>query len=1006
MATLSTSAALAAQPTTLGTLDSPAGTVNSNSNSNYTATVADSSIAASVGVHVSNRGSMAMIAADSTDRVISARLSRCRIWLHPRRSIRGAPMAGCPDIYDTSIGLSSPTSMSDCLSAAESSGTTPTQPPPSQTAQLPASSQRLPLDEQSTQILHAMHNRWQGLLAQPLGSSRSFASRRAHQARVLQSRASALCSAASVPSPSSSSPPSPSCSTPSLAPSVHAMRGRHHVNSDGSGTASTADDQLDDDVSSVGSQLSVVIEAEEGSVPLHPADGRHAGLWACTCSDCAGTREMLQLQMPLSPPLQMLSSSLPPRASSMVFVDAEYAVHGSEYAAYTESSAGRTSDVPDEPRLVYTQDNLSSFNVAASAAAISSSTASAHQAGMPNAPAIAGIFSIGQPTQHARAQGVSRTKRLSRRMVGLLARVVHPRKTRARRSNTEIAAGRECSGALIDALSIETALAAAIRMLSKTRTSGRSLPFRMRADRVHMAQSQLLQCIHALFVHMVPVDARRSRHYRFYLPEDDQVELDRGFSESVLFAAQALARGYQIRGTEMHTQALREPAWMLCSVWAAVRHVLHVRGSVLWEDWVCISEAPDAMDALRDVLQDFDDAWVRFERDLCFAYFGLGNAQVAGLMDPNEGEGNVAQEEEFSLLVVLLSETLQQCLETGLVTAEQMETMDPLLILALPRLAILNAIACKGVEGLCFSEPGNPDEAASPDQEQQQQQQPVFWWFREYTTQCHRISDALSQWPIDLVSILKTVFVAEEADVALQNAEPALEKMIRAAEPESAPEPGFVLPRKTIDLESIIDSPRSVRSMSFDCISSVCTPSSEYMDSIYKGQVGGARPHAKSVGEAPDFDECLAARLYAACSDIPVPPLPIPQMGPVVPQKQQTCQTLPNTSEAASISGELAGSLAPTAVSSHLSWPHPLSPIAATVSSPRVASKEKTGARDAERKAKLDACMAAAKQIYVDVCTVSDSLHSGPFARPFRVALEIVFRMHAEEDKESMEANA
>ncbi|KAJ2883779.1 hypothetical protein FB639_002102 [Coemansia asiatica] len=1022
MATLPTSAAVAAQPSGLVM---PAGTGNVGSNGT------DSSITSSVGIHVSSRSSLAMVAADSADRLISARLGRCRQWLHPRRSIRGGPMAGCPDIYDTSIGLSSPTSMSDCLSAADGNSATPSQQQPSQTAPLSAGIQRPPLDEQGTQILHAMHGRWVGLLAQPLASSRSFASRRAHQARALNSRASALCSP-STPSPS----PSPSRSTSSLAPSAQAIQGISHVSPNVSGTAATNDDQLDDDGSFVGNQLPrprVSIDDSNGhgrghgqtlphvAMRLHPDDGMPPGRWACTCGNCSEAREMLQMQlhmppqMPLSPPppLQLLPSSLPPRASSMAFADTDYTANGSDIVAYTESSAARAGEVPSESGSVYIHEDQAVSSVAANAAAMASSAASAlqQQAGMPTASAIAAIFSIGQPAQHVRAKGVSRAKRLSRRMTGLAARVLHPIKTRSRRSAAEIAAGSECSSALIDALKTETALATAIHTLSKTRSSGRSLPFRMRADRVHMAQGQLLHCIHTLFVHMVPADARRSRHYRFYLPEDDQIELDRGFSESVLFAAQALARGYQIRGTEMHTQALREPAWMLCSVWAAVRHVLHVRGSALWDNWVCISEAPEALDALRSVLHDFDDAWVRFERDLCFAYFGLGNAQVAGMMDPNEGEGDVAQEEEFSLLVVLLSETLQRCLEAGLVTAEQMETMDPLLILALPRLAILNAIACKGIEGLCFSEPEVTDTDANPDQQQQQQQQPVFWWFREYTAQCQRICSALSQWPAALVGILQTVFVAEEADVALENAEPALEKMLRAAEPETVPELGFVLPRKTIDLESIIDSPRSVRSMSFDCISSVCTPSSEYMDSIYKDHVGSARPHAKSVGEAPDFDECLAARIYAACSDINAPPLPKSPIMSVVPQKQQQqCLNPQSTSEVAFTSGELAGSLATTAVSSHLSWPIPLSPIAATISSPRVVSgirsdalvsKDKTSIRDRdlERRAKLDACRAAAKQIYVDVCTVSDSLHSGPFARPFRVALEIVFRMNAEQEE-------
>ncbi|KAJ2377239.1 hypothetical protein GGI05_006895, partial [Coemansia sp. RSA 2603] len=238
---------------------------------------------------------------------------------------------------------------------------------------------------------------------------------------------------------------------------------------------------------------------------------------------------------------------------------------------------------------------------------------------VPSAAAIAGIFSLGQtPAAPSLAhRAMHRLRALCTRLPSLHTSSRHPRVARSTRQ------------ALSAAISGERQLQQATRQLSCTRSASHRA-FRMRADRVHLAQAQLLHTVHVLFVHSVPSHMRRSRQYRFYLPEDDQMELDRGFSESVLFAAQALARGFQIRGTERHTVALREPAQLLCCVWAAVRHVLCSRGGALRAGWaarratVMVAEAAGHEQALRRVLEDFDDAWVRFERDLCFAYFGLG----------------------------------------------------------------------------------------------------------------------------------------------------------------------------------------------------------------------------------------------------------------------------------------------------------------------------------------------------------------------------------------------
>ncbi|KAJ2049096.1 hypothetical protein GGI08_005826, partial [Coemansia sp. S2] len=297
-------------------------------------------------------------------------------------------------------------------------------------------------------------------------------------------------------------------------------------------------------------------------------------------------------------------------------------------------------------------------------------------------------------------------------------------------------------------------------------------------------------------------------------------------------------------------------------------------------------------------------------RDLCFAYFGLADVDD----DADAGPG-LAHEEEFALLVVLLSEALQRAVGLRLVAQDQVDDMDPRLILALPRLAILHAIAhAHPADGLCFV---------------QSDHAPVFWWFRDFAHHCARISRALAQTPPPLYAVLMRMLVAEEADVVLADAKHVLVDAILGKQAEEVPPPSPVTTAATTvtaarrmtmdDLESIIDSPRSARSMSIDCISSIC------------------------ASDPPAYTTSAAELLVS-------PPLPSPRSLPLrcCPQQQQQQQA--------------------------------------------------AAAKEADLAAKLASSNAAMKQIYVDLCTVADSLHSGPFARPFRVALELVFRMNLADD--------
>ncbi|KAJ2260048.1 hypothetical protein EV176_006787, partial [Coemansia sp. RSA 451] len=180
-----------------------------------------------------------------------------------------------------------------------------------------------------------------------------------------------------------------------------------------------------------------------------------------------------------------------------------------------------------------------------------------------------------------------------------------------------------------------------------------------------------------------------------------------------------------------------------------------------------------------------------------------------------------------------------------------------------------------------------------------------------------------------------------------------------------------------VDLESIIDSPRSARSLSIDdCISSFCT--STYMGPYEPcfAHSGQSRMHASS-------SSCLAcessARLYGVSNALPgmfdIPPLP--------PHPSSTLLAT---------SAEMSASLltSPSLNNTKTTLARVLSP-SLSMASTRSASEER------QRKMRLDASRKQLKQAFVSVCTVADSLHSGPFARPFRVALELVFRMNATE---------
>ncbi|KAJ2850035.1 hypothetical protein IWW36_002220 [Coemansia brasiliensis] len=938
---------------------------------------------------------MAMLSAAGTsaEPVASAsdtrpsRLLRYRRWLNLRNEAANGNTS-CPERYDTSMGLASPSSVSgdlagpaDISGPGDIDGTTDI------------------YQQTGAPLVQLMNGRWSGCLG-PTLSNRSLSSRQGLRARASVLAASRYCprpvTAATHMAGSADGMHSrtPSCSTADISPATI--------------ESSESDDELQPDM-----PMSPVSLTDTEL----PAREQHTACESWNCASATAhvlpnpSTHRMDSQCSSAPPSEH-DAALAPEVTTQeleygsaerqqrryhIFSDG-YPAADSAYAEYATESM--VSDSDNAYRSSHSAGLAAHAQVADSAVQMDApesvdsrsaimhemSAAQAGGAGLPSASSIAQIFLVGQPTQ-VRNSGrqMSRMRRASHRALLAISRALRIGKTRL--LFPALTDGdQQCLSALLESCSAEAALASSLQVLEKSRNT-RSPSFRMRADRVHASQAQLLLCIYTLFTQQVSVEERRSRHYRFYLPEDDQIELDRGFSESVLFAAQALARGFQIRGTESHTEALREPASMLCSVWAAVRFVLYARSRPLWEAWtrgrsnaqlLSDNRTDSEIDSLRRVLVDFDEAWVRFERDLCFAYFGLNNSQVAGFMDPNDSgdAGHVAQEEEFSLLVVLLSETLQRCLSQKLVSEEQMESMDPQLILALPRLAILHAIAggSEGFDGLCFVESdGNS----------------MFWWFREYSDLCRQIYDTVSSWPLQLYELLQKMLVAEEADLVLSRTSDAvlfdvLYKDVKPGQGKSTmksrsetmgDDESSAKRTAVVDLESIIDSPRSVRSLSIDdCISS-------FNASTCLGPYEPCLAHSRSLANSSSCLACeSSSRIYAATA---APSNALPGMFDVPPLPPHPSSLLLGSNEMSA--SFLTSSTLPNNTRCPLA--HALSP-SMSMASTRSVSEER------RRRMRLDACREQLRQAFVSVCTVADSLHSGPFARPFRVALELVFRMN------------
>ncbi|TPX31315.1 hypothetical protein SmJEL517_g05335 [Synchytrium microbalum] len=211
-------------------------------------------------------------------------------------------------------------------------------------------------------------------------------------------------------------------------------------------------------------------------------------------------------------------------------------------------------------------------------------------------------------------------------------------------------------------------LTKAIKSLHKVRDPA-SLKFRHKCESVHRTQRLLLESIHLVYSEC-DISIRADKTYRSRLPPEDQRELEGGFSENILFAAQALARGFRIRGIESFTNELVEPARNLCAAMEALRFVFRMRR--VGKD---NTELPYS--DLEAVLKDFDQAWAVFEQHICFCYFTVTYTGRPGRTD------------ETDMFQVLMSETIMRAISEGLITRSQLAEFDPSVIIGVPRLTII-----------------------------------------------------------------------------------------------------------------------------------------------------------------------------------------------------------------------------------------------------------------------------------------------------------------------------
>eukprot|EP00127_Corallochytrium_limacisporum_P001648 Clim_evm1s75 gene=Clim_evmTU1s75 len=200
-------------------------------------------------------------------------------------------------------------------------------------------------------------------------------------------------------------------------------------------------------------------------------------------------------------------------------------------------------------------------------------------------------------------------------------------------------------------------------------------------EKLHEHQAAVLDCIEKVFADVN--DPRLGREYRLKFPSEVQNELNSTFWETLLFAAELIADGRVLEGRERATEALRPAAMALCNAFEAINQTLREQAK---------RDPTRYSPKVRYALRHFDTCWTTFE-----------NLYVRAIVPCKSSK----EYDDKQHLTVIMSESVQQGIEQGILTRDMIDECDPKAFLSVPRLAILSATLLdpKSMEGFSIMKP-------------------------------------------------------------------------------------------------------------------------------------------------------------------------------------------------------------------------------------------------------------------------------------------------------------
>ncbi|XP_028031771.1 lateral signaling target protein 2 homolog [Bombyx mandarina] len=200
-------------------------------------------------------------------------------------------------------------------------------------------------------------------------------------------------------------------------------------------------------------------------------------------------------------------------------------------------------------------------------------------------------------------------------------------------------------------------------------------------NQLRHAQDRVLN-ITSQIMDQVLGDERVARGFRVKFPED---VLQDNLAGQLWFGAECLAAGSSIMNREEESASMRPLAKALTRSLETVRSLL--REQCLRPRGLALSQHDDM---LHESLRIFDRLFAEFE--LCYV------SAMVNVKTPQEFEAQ-------QLICVLFSESLRRALKQNLLAQEQVDSYDPALMFAVPRLAIVSGLLIYSSGPLSINKP-------------------------------------------------------------------------------------------------------------------------------------------------------------------------------------------------------------------------------------------------------------------------------------------------------------